>query len=231
MSPTCAPAPFDASAALSCDTRWRAHDLLRLRRLPQPEGEPEWVRYAFARAPFAVVRRAPAAFGVVAVGMRGANRAQRYATWAEADDIVEIISPEDFAASWPAAIGRRALPAFATLDVLRREALTLRGFAWGPTGSAGFELATQVPTVSVTSDLDLLIRTPNHLSRDEATQLFTELQAHALRAGSRVDVQLETPAGGVALAEWASGRARVMARHAQGPRLLADPWATQAGQT
>ncbi|MGA7777940.1 MAG: malonate decarboxylase holo-ACP synthase, partial [Paraburkholderia sp.] len=156
----------------------------------------------------------------------GTGRAQRFATWAEADDILEAIAPEDFAASWPAAIGRRALPAFATLEVLRREATTLHGFAWGPTGSAGFELATQIPTVTVTSDLDLLIRTPDELSRELAVQLLTELQAHALREGSRVDIQLETPAGGVALAEWASGKSRVMARHAQGPRLAADPWAT-----
>lgn len=223
---TCAAPPFAPDGVLECDARWRPHDLLRLRRLPELDGEPEWLRDGFSRTPFAVVRRAAAAPGYVAVGVRGTGRAQRFATWAEADDILEAIAPEDFAASWPAAIGRRALPAFATLEVLRREATTLHGFAWGPTGSAGFELATQIPTVTVTSDLDLLIRTPDELSRELAVQLLTELQAHALREGSRVDIQLETPAGGVALAEWASGKSRVMARHAQGPRLAADPWAT-----
>ena len=222
---TCAAPPFALDGALQCDARWRPHDLLRLRRLSHLDGEPEWLREAFSRVPFAVVRRAVAAPGFVAVGMRGTSRAQRHGTWAETDDILEAVAPEDFAASWPAAIGRRALPAFATLDVLRREASTLQGFTWGPTGSAGFELATQIPAVSVTSDLDLLIRTPQELSRELAVQLLTELQAHALRAGSRVDIQLETPAGGVALVEWAAGKSRVMARHAQGPRLIADPWA------
>jgi phosphoribosyl-dephospho-CoA transferase len=223
---TCAAPPFAPDSALPCDARWRAHDLLRLRRLPHRDGEPEWLREAFLRTPFAVVRRAAAAPGFVAVGMRGTGRAQRFGTWVEADDIVEAIAPEDFAASWPAAIGRRALPAFATLDVLRLEAVTLRALCWGPTGSAGFELATQMPTVTIMSDLDLLIRTPDQLSREFAVQLLTELQAYALRAGSRVDIQLETPAGGVALAEWAAGKARVMVRHSQGPRLVADPWAT-----
>lgn len=224
--PACAAPPFAVDGTLQCDARWRPHDLLRLRRLPQLDGEPEWVRAAFSLAPFVVVRRALAAPGYVAVGVRGAGRTERYGTWAEVSDIVEAISPEDFAASRPAALGRRALPAFDTLDVLRREALTLGNLVWGPTGSAGFELATQIPTVTVTSDLDLLIRTPEELSREFATQMFTELQAYALRAGSRVDIQLETPAGGVALAEWAAGKPRVMARQAQGPRLVSDPWAT-----
>jgi phosphoribosyl-dephospho-CoA transferase len=228
---TCAAPPFALDSAPESDARWRPHDMLRLRRLPQLDDEPEWLREAFSRAPFAVVRRAVAAQGIVAVGVRGVGRAQRFATWAETDDILEAIAPEDCAASWPAAIGRRALPAFTTLDVLRREASLLREFTWGPTGSAGFELATQIPTVSVTSDLDLLIRTPDELSRELAVQLLTELQAHALREGSRVDIQLETPAGGVALSEWASGKSRVMARHAQGPRLVADPWTTSTVQT
>jgi phosphoribosyl-dephospho-CoA transferase len=82
-----------------------------------------------------------------------------------------------------------------------------------------------MPTVTATSDLDLLIRMPQTLSRERATQILSELESHAQRAGIRVDVQLETPAGGIALAEWAAGKPRVMARRAQGPLLIADPWA------
>ncbi len=101
----------------------------------------------------------------------------------------------------------------------------LAGFVWGPTGSTGFELATQAPTVTLSSDLDLLIRAPEKLSHDTAIQLLNQLQTIAQRAGIRVDAQLETPAGGVALAEWAAGKARAMARHARGPQLVTDPWA------
>ncbi|HEX3637144.1 MAG TPA: malonate decarboxylase holo-ACP synthase, partial [Paraburkholderia sp.] len=102
-------------------------------------------------------------------------------------------------------------------------------FVWGPTGSAGFELATQAPTVTLSSDLDLLIRAPEKRSHANAVQLLDYLQTIAQRAGIRMDAQLETPAGGVALAEWAADKARVMVRHARGPQLIADPWAPVHG--
>jgi len=131
----CAAPPFDSDRASTADTRWRPHDLLRLGRLPRFDGEPDWLRAAFERA----------------------------------------------------------------------------------------------PTVSASSDLDLLIRTPEKLSRDAAAHLLDRLQALAHQAGIRVDAQLETPAGGVALVEWAAGKIRVMARHARGPQLIADPWAPAHG--
>jgi phosphoribosyl-dephospho-CoA transferase len=220
-----AAAPFVGGQSLSCDARWRPHDLLRLRRLPASDDEPAWVRAAFERAPYAVVRRALAAQGVVAVGVRGTGRAQRYGTWAEAGDIESAVPPEALLEAVPLA-GRDALRPFAALAVLRSDAAgALAGFAWGPTGSAGFELATCVPTVTESSDLDLLIRAPEPLTRDIARALLNQLQTLAAGAGIRVDAQLETPAGGVALAEWAAGKARVMARDATGPQLIANPWA------
>jgi len=220
-----AAAPFVGGQTLSCDVRWRPHDLLRLRRLPACDDEPAWVRAAFERAPYAVVRRAVAAAGVVAVGVRGAGRAQRYGTWAEAGDIESVVPPEALLQAEPLA-GRDALRPFAALAVLRSDAAgALAGFAWGPTGSAGFELAARVPTVTESSDLDLLIRAPEPLTRDIARALLDQLHTLAARAGIRVDAQLETPAGGGALAEWAAGKARVMARDASGPQLIANPWA------
>lgn len=221
----CAAPPFAADHALSSDARWQPHDLLRLHRLPQFDGEPAWVRGSFERAPYAVVRRALAADGFVAIGLRGAGRSQRYGTWVHRDDIEFAVPPEALVRSGPLA-ERNALPAFAALAALQRDtAGALAGFVWGPAGSAGFELASQTPAVTFSSDLDLLIRTPEKLSRHAAIELLHYLQATAQRAGIRVDAQLETPAGGVALAEWAADKARVMARHARGPQLLADPWA------
>ena len=222
---TCAAPPFAANSELECNVRWQPHDLLRLRRLPSFDGEPDWVRAAFAAAPFAVVRRAQSALGVIAIGVRGNGRAQRYGTWAEAADVEAAIAPEDLALSLSADAERRALPAFALYAALRHEARCLDAFSWGPTGSVGFELVSSMPTVTATSDLDLLIRMPQTLSRERATQILSELESHAHSSGIRVDVQLETPAGGIALAEWAAGKPRVMARHAQGPQLIADPWA------
>jgi phosphoribosyl-dephospho-CoA transferase len=85
-----------------------------------------------------------------------------------------------------------------------------------------------MPTVNEDSDLDLLIRAPEPLARELARALLEQLHTLAGRIGTRIDAQLETPAGGVALAEWAAGKARVLARHASGPQLIADPWAAVA---
>jgi phosphoribosyl-dephospho-CoA transferase len=224
----CAAPPFATEAARACDVRWRAHDLLKLRRLPSFDGEPSWVRDAFARAPFAVVRRAEAAAGFVAIGMRGRARAERYGTWAHADDIEHAIAPEELDGIFTSG-DRRNLPAFVALDALRRhDAPLLDTFAWGPTGSVGFELATGNATATESSDLDLLIRTPGKLAHEAAVALLGQLQATAEKHSVRIDAQLETPAGGVSLAELAAGKRRVMARHAQGPRLVSDPWLTHS---
>jgi phosphoribosyl-dephospho-CoA transferase len=222
----CAAPPFSTGEASSCNARWRPHDLLRVRRLPAFDDEPAWVRAAFERAPYAVVRRALANEDCVAIGIRGVGRAQRYGTWAQASDIEAAIPPETLAGATPIP-GRDALPPFAALAHLQSDAAgPLAGFTWGPTGSAGFELATRVPTVTGSSDLDLLIRTPEPLTQEFARALLEQLQALAKHAGIRVDAQLETPAGGIALTEWAAGKLRVMARNAHGPHLIADPWAT-----
>jgi phosphoribosyl-dephospho-CoA transferase len=242
----CAAAPFDmasatpvaeaegtaegaaGAAAAASDARWRPHDLLRLQCLRPFDDEPAWVRDAFARAPYAVVRRAPGADGFVAIGVRGLARAQRYGTWAHRSDIASVVSPESLQQVQPADT-RRTLPSFVALAALQRDACAaLSVFVWGPTGSTGFELATQTPSVTEASDLDLLIRTPEPLAPGAARALFEQLQTLARRIGIRVDAQLETPAGGVALAEWAAGKTRVLARHANGARLIADPWAALA---
>jgi phosphoribosyl-dephospho-CoA transferase len=230
----CAAPPFAVAeqAALSCDARWRPHDLLRLRALQAFDDEPAWVRDAFERAPYAVVRRALAADGVVAIGVRGVERAQRYGAWAQAEDVVTVVSPEALIKARPLA-GRATLPPFVALARLAGQHSDanspLSQFVWGPTGSAGFELATQMPAVTGSSDLDLLIRTPEPLSQAIAGELLEQLQTLAEQTGIRVDAQLETPAGGVALVEWAARKARVMARHARGPHLIADPWAIAEG--
>jgi phosphoribosyl-dephospho-CoA transferase len=219
----CAAPPFAADAPCVDDTRWRAHDLLRVARLDRADNEPDWVREALTRAPWAVVRRAGAAAGFVAVGIRGATRAQRFGTWLHHQDIESICSPEDLLDTSPSG-NRLALPAFAALVALRASSSALDGYAWGPTGSAGFELAAGVPTISASSDLDLLIRMPERPAPAAIRTLADTLSHAADRAGTRIDAQLETPGGGVALAELAAGKPLVLARASDGPRLVADPW-------
>jgi phosphoribosyl-dephospho-CoA transferase len=208
--------------------QWRAHDLLKLRRLSHFDAEPVWVREAFSRAPFAVIRRAQVAAGFIAIGIRGSSRAERYGAWARHADVETLFSPEDLVEVTPL-LERVALPAFAALSALRRNAAILNDHVWGPAGSAGFELATHMPTVTSSSDLDLLIRAPERLTHEAALALQAELDRHATHENVRIDAQIETPAGGIALAELAAGKERVMARHAQGPRLVTDAWSITTG--
>jgi phosphoribosyl-dephospho-CoA transferase len=224
----CAAPPFVEDAPRVDDARWRAHDLLRIRRgawIALSSDEPDWVRDALARAPWVVVRRTRAAAGFVAVGVRGCARSQRFGTWLNTEDIESSSGPEDLRDIEPLR-ERRALPAFIALAALRETASPLREYVWGPTGSAGFELATSVPALTASSDLDILIRLPQRVSRAAIDSLAQTLAQTASRTGTRVDAQLETPSGGVALAELAAHKPRVLARASSGAQLVADPWRT-----
>ncbi|MCY1545669.1 Phosphoribosyl-dephospho-CoA transferase [compost metagenome] len=91
---------------------------------------------------------------------------------------------------------------------------------WGPTGGVGFQLATGIPVLHEASDLDLLLRTPISFSRQQARELLAALAD----APCRVDLQLETPNGAVALREWAGESRRVLLKCAEGARLVDNPW-------
>ncbi|MCQ4298034.1 malonate decarboxylase holo-ACP synthase [Pseudomonas stutzeri] len=194
----------------------RPHDLLWGMRPEQlPVDAPAWAIAVLSAGQPVVVRRAVVAPGLVAIGLRGATRDQRLAALMPVEAISRRVAPEDL-------LGRQAsedLPVFRVLAELRPR-LDALGHCWGVTGSAGFQLATGLPTAHPDSDLDLLLRTDHPLPRSEARPLLQLLE----RRACRVDLQLETPLGGVALSEWASGAARVMVKTADGPRLVGDPW-------
>ncbi|WP_313282193.1 malonate decarboxylase holo-ACP synthase [Stutzerimonas balearica] len=194
----------------------RPHDLLwGMTPAQLPADAPAWAVAVLAAGQPVVVRRARVAAGLVAVGLRGATRDQRLAALMPVEAIAHRLAPEEL-------LGRRAtedLPVFRVLAELR-PLLDALGHAWGVTGSAGFQLATGLPTAHPDSDLDLLLRAERPLPRSEARPLLLLLEGRACR----VDLQLETPLGGVALGEWAGGAARVLVKAAEGPRLMSDPW-------
>jgi len=191
--------------------------------LPMTTDAPGWLADAFALAPYAVVRRARAPDGFVAVGFRGAARTERYGACVPRTAVVSVHAPERLLER-NARPERATLKAFAALrELVERRALD--SLVWGPTGSVGFELATAHPTVMQTSDLDLLIRAPLPLSRAYARTLLERTARIERDLGLRIDAQLETPAGGVALAEWAQDKPRAMARSVYGPHLVDNPWA------
>jgi phosphoribosyl-dephospho-CoA transferase len=200
----------------------RPHDLLRLTHDAPPFADaPPWVATALARAPFVVVRRAPSLRqgDAVPVGVRGAVRGERFGTWLDARCIDVIHTPEDLRTRQPDP-SRAQLPVFALL----RAIAPIIDLDWGPTGSAGFELASGAPAVTAASDLDLVVRAPTPIAREHAAALFDALSRTAKDIGPRIDVQIETPDAAFSLAEFARANLRVMLRHADGPRLANDPW-------
>lgn len=195
----------------------RPHDLLwGLTPAALPPEAPTWaVEVAQADLPV-VVRRAIPDADRIPVGLRGTTRAERLAAWLEPAAVLRRRAPEDLRITERC----RALPALDTLARLQTRLDDL-GLPWGPTGAAGYELASGWPALHAASDLDLLLRCDAPMPRDQARALLASLQAQAL---CRLDILLETPLGGVALADWAANAPKVLLKTAAGPRLVGDPW-------
>ncbi len=191
----------------------RVHDLLRLAspRLLQWEHGPEpWAQAALAATPWVVTRRAAVRAGRIAVGVRGAQRSQRLAAWVDADQVRELLRPGELrrraAGLAPA---RTALGAFRALEQLEQAWREAGPRDWGPAGSAAFELASGSPSTGPGSDLDIVVRCPRAPSRARARAWLEALPA---LTQARIDVLLEWPAGGAALAEFAAGSAYLLRR-------------------
>jgi phosphoribosyl-dephospho-CoA transferase len=196
-----------------------AHDLLWGMTPEQlPLDAPMWATDALAQGQPVVVRRALCAPGQVAVGVRGPMREQRFATVMAVEAIQRRVKPEDLR---HVSIDRD-LPALRALTQLR-SMLDACGFVWGISGSAGFELASGVQALHERSDLDLILRTPQPLSRAQAQELVKIFDT----AACQVDMQLQTPLGAIALREWAGPARRVLLKNASEACLVLDPWNPQ----
>jgi phosphoribosyl-dephospho-CoA transferase len=205
------------------------HSLLRLSSADALEWEsepPQWVPESLRRAPFVVMRRPLPrleAFPVGIRGIRGGARSQRAAAWVPVGAVRECITPQMLAArhAWRQHRDFAITPAVAALE---EAAMIFDGHGlagrWGPAGSAGFELASGVPTTTPNSDLDIVLDAAASVAPADAARLQAELSALT----ARVDVLLETPNGAVALAEYTKTAGAIMLRSPQGPRLVRDPW-------
>lgn len=198
------------------------HDLLwGMQPTQLPTDAPEWARQVLAAGCPVVVRRAVVANGQIAVGLRGASRDQRYAAVVPVASVRRCIRPEQLVEKLPVS----SLPALQALALLKPDLDSL-GLEWGVTGSVGYQLATGIEAAHADSDLDLLLRTSQPLGRLQAR----ELQRWLDKAPCRVDMQLETPSGGVSLREWAGSSARVLLKDAAGARLVENPWGVDLHQ-
>jgi phosphoribosyl-dephospho-CoA transferase len=202
------------------------HDLIRLREpfaLKVDAPVPAWVELALRQTPWVVVRRGHIRDGMMPVGVRGPARQQRFGTFLEVVEIEDQVTPEDLINSryvneWKP---KAAVQALVALDRVA-SILVQDGYRWGPGGSVGFEIATGVTTATFSSDLDLILRQDQRLEPGEAIDLQTELAEAAMPV--RLDVMLETPHGGVSLADLVTMPRQVLVRTPDGARLAADPW-------
>ena len=195
------------------------HDLLRISSMKDlTDGEaPVWVSDSLARAPFVVVRRALPNKKLIPVGIRGEERNQRHASFLEEQKVLERITPEQLAQGkgWKNYSRYAELPAIQSLDLVE-ELFDAYNLSWGPTGSVGFEIASGVATANKSSDLDIVIRKPEGLSRAISKALITELK----KAPCRIDVQVEMRHGAVALLEVARGGSPILMKRNEGPELV-----------
>ena len=180
---------------------------------------PDWASESLLRAPFVVVRRAEVKNGLIPVGIRGPQRGQRMACWFPEKLVEEIITPFSLTddKNWKAAYTTSAP---ATIKSLQKIISLMKnmGYQWGPTGSTGFELATGMPTLKESSDLDLIIEVPEILSVKTAKLLLDRMEDIST---VRLDVQLNTALGGVSMKEYTTS-AKVLIKTATGP-VLQDP--------
>ncbi|RON40231.1 phosphoribosyl-dephospho-CoA transferase [Pseudomonas frederiksbergensis] len=196
-----------------------AHDLLwGMTPEQMPADAPLWAIESIGAGQPVVVRRELCAAGQIAVGVRGPLREQRFATVMSVEAIQRRVKPEDLC---HASIDRD-LPALRALIQLRAM-LDACGFVWGISGSAGFELASGIEALHERSDLDLILRTPQPLSRVQARELVKIFDT----AACQVDMQLQTPSGAIALREWAGPARRVLLKNATEACLVLDPWNPQ----
>ena len=202
----------------------RVNDLLKINTANDLIGDftdAPWVDKAVKRAPFVVVRRALLINDMVPIGIRGENRSQRLAGTVLYSNIIEVVTPEQLVEGKLWRVNKhisetQMLKALEAVDSIFKS----YNIVWGPTGSVGFELASGVETVTDTSDLDIIARTPNFLSINIAKDITKKL----LTMPTKIDVQLETSKGSIALAEYARGDGNVLLRTINGPRLVKKPW-------
>ncbi|WP_410160642.1 malonate decarboxylase holo-ACP synthase [Acinetobacter baylyi] len=197
-------------------TRFRPHDLLWGMTCEMlPEDAPHWVKDAVGDDRPVVVRRAKSDSGIVPVGIRGMQRNQRFATHMNDNVITKCVQPESLVHQ-----DLRLYPHLEQRLNAVASVMNHQHFVWGYTGSVGFELATGLKTVTQSSDIDLLIRTEQPMSKLDAQDILKRLADLNLR----IDIQLQTPNGGVALQEWASVTGKVLLKRNEGAFLVENPW-------
>lgn len=131
-------------------TRWKNHGI--------------WVDDVWHTGLPVVVRRDVDEAGRIPVGVRGMKRCQRAAGWVNPDAVTRVCTPESLVD--PQAMLRSPFISQPPVQVALLLSQQAWPWTWGITGSTGYALATGIPVIHASSDLDLLIRAPQALSRE-----------------------------------------------------------------
>jgi phosphoribosyl-dephospho-CoA transferase len=195
---------------------YAVHDLIRVDPAIAKtwSNTPEWAVLALERAPWVVVRRAYLE-GAIPVGVRGANRSERFAATISPYDIRELLKPDDLVARiTPRDRIETAFLAVANLASARR--LTVY-----PTGSFAFQLASGALVTHRNSDLDLLVK-----GEGAGLATWQEFSASCKefseRFGVRIDAEVSLGDGAIALYEIDNG-GMLLAKTPFGPKLRPCP--------
>jgi phosphoribosyl-dephospho-CoA transferase len=175
--------------------------------------------------PWVVVRRGRISDGLIPVGVRGLQRHERWAGFTRLSEVLETRRPDQLRLLL-AEDSRRGLQAFRTLSYLESHLVGL-DISWGPGGSAGYELASGIPTVSDGSDLDFILFAPRKLEITEAQDLWCMISS----APGKVDALVETPFCGFSLEEFVTtSHRKILLRTNDGRILGSNPWNLSNGE-
>ncbi|WP_051969264.1 malonate decarboxylase holo-ACP synthase [Kitasatospora azatica] len=222
------------------------HHLSALRHTPGHHGQqpslPAWAHDHLRARPWVAVSRSPILVGRsttptqpgrrtpntvpaseqwIPVTIHGPQRHQELSAFAPRSTIARVMRPEDLLhrlGLLPATRTTR-IPALHVLPSVD-EIMTRQGLSWGPTGEVAYELASGAPVTRPTSHLQVLLRAPQPLGRNETAQLRQCLR----QLPAQIDAEFETRHGAASLTEYAAST-RILTLHTEnGPRTVTDPW-------
>jgi phosphoribosyl-dephospho-CoA transferase len=206
----------------------RTHDLLEIdanQLIAAHTFAPQWVEESLRKSPFVVVRRDRATGEQIPVGVRGAERNQRWAGFCHPRLVKSVLTPSQLLTRAIPISRASAIPALRALNLLKERWME-RVIPWGPGGSVGFELASGRHVATSESDLDIVIYAEMRMTAEEAKSLCDR----AMNLPAVVDIRVETPVCGFSLKEFAGrSRAAILLRVPRGIVLAKDPWGDEIG--
>jgi phosphoribosyl-dephospho-CoA transferase len=177
---------------------------------------PEWV--CVTEKMYATVRRGiPTSKQHLLVGLRGSKREQRFGLEVPTTSVEATIHPWELVTK--ESFRQADIADYLVYRQYHEAQQLLIDCKWGVGGSLGFELATNQPTVKVTSDLDLL------LYAETAAQLPLTIIQRNPTFFENVDIQVITNQGGFSLKEYLRNPAKkILLKTDEGPKLTNMIW-------